>query len=278
MDIWLIQNGKKVGPYQDYVVREKIRDWDIGEDDHAWHEGMETWMRLDEIDLFKDEFQLRNRAKIPPPLPSVRHVLERDPVIGERSKLYLGRRFWARWLDLMVFSTIWWLAMYLAGRDIGAAVRNPWVQLSIYIPWFALEALLIRRFGTTPGKWLLGLRVSNDDGTKLELKASVWRSLRVMVTGVGFGWGILALCCQALSWMTTRWIGKPIWDHLGKHKLEASPLKAFGIVAVVVIFIATAHLKVAVVGPHQEKMIIETYPDMKKFFERGTKWYFPVKE
>lgn len=32
---------------------------------------------------------------------------------------------------------------------------------------FLLEPLLLSRFGTTPGKWLFGLRVTSPDGRKL---------------------------------------------------------------------------------------------------------------
>ena len=54
-----------------------------------------------------------------------------------------------------------------------------------YIPWFAFEAFLIQRFGTTPGKWLLELIVINPDGKRLNATESIRRALRVMFFGIG---------------------------------------------------------------------------------------------
>lgn len=282
MEIWLIRNGEKSGPFHDYDIRGRIAHEELEKDDYAWHEGLPGWKTLGEIEIFRDDFKDPEKPPAPPPLPD--KYLERaasspdDNEEKKPGKKHLARRFWARWMDLMVYTAVWWLVMYAVGRDIGAAIRNPWLQLSVYIPWFAIEAWLIHRFGTTPGKWLMGLRVRNDDGSSLALKPSVWRSIRVMVTGVGFGWGLLAVLCQAMSWFTTKRIGKPIWDYLGGHHLEAVPLSPFRIMALVFFFVASAQLQMAVRGPHEEEIIVKAYPQMKEFFENGEKWYFPVKK
>jgi protein-S-isoprenylcysteine O-methyltransferase Ste14 len=99
-----------------------------------------------------------------------------------------------------------------------------------------------------------------------------------MVTGIGFGWPLLALFCQAMSWFTARRIGKPIWDYLGAHKVEVETLSPLRIVGLVVLFAAAWQLKMAVRGPHEEKILAEQFPEYKEYFERSGKWYLPVKE
>ena len=99
-----------------------------------------------------------------------------------------------------------------------------------------------------------------------------------MITGIGFGWGLLAILCQTMSWFTTRRLGKPIWDYLGNHKVEAEPLKPMRIAALVFVFVGAAQLQMAVRGPHEEKIMVEQFPQYKEFFERSDKWYFPVKK
>jgi len=279
MEVWLIRNGKKSGPYHDYDVRSKIGDGDLGPDDSVWHEGLSEWTKLGEIDLFRGEFkdtEAVGEVAIPPELPE-KFLKRAANATEEKPKRYLARRFWGRWLDLVMYSAVWWLGMYLVGRDIEAVLRNPWLQLTIYVPWFVIEAWLIHRFGSTPGKWLMGLGVRNEDGSKLELKPSIWRALRVLVTGIGFGWAVLSLLCQGLSWFTTRRLGKPIWDQLGGHKLVAVRLNPIRIVALVILFIAAAQLQMAVRGPHEEKILSEDYPQFKEFFDDRPKWYLPVK-
>ncbi|MBC7981196.1 MAG: RDD family protein [Armatimonadetes bacterium] len=277
MEIWLIRNGEKSGPYPDYEIRSRIEHEELESDAKVWHDGLTEWTEIGKLDLFRDEFGKKSEAPQPPPLPKA--VVERgaSAVVEAKPKRYLARRFWARWLDLTTYAAVWWLAMYLAGRDIGAAIQNPWMLLPMYLPWFALESWAIHRFGRTFGKWLMGLRVENDDGSMLSLKAAVWRSVRVMVTGIGFGWGLLSLLCQGMSWFTTKRIGKPIWDYLGKHKVTAEPASPFKIGAMVMLFIGAAQLQMAVRGPHEEKIMIEAFPQYKEFFQRGNGWYFPVK-
>ena len=276
MEIWLIINGKRSGPYPDYEIRSRIEHGQMTSEEMVWHEGLPEWTPVGELELFRNslEQQEQEPTVVPPPLP--KDYMEATAVA--KPKAHLARRFWARWTDLTLYSAFWWLGMYLGGRDIGSAIGNLWLLISMFLPWFAIEAWLIHRFGTTPGKWLMGLKVSNEDGSPLALKESMWRALRVMITGIGFGWGLLAILCQTMSWFTTRRLGKPIWDYMGNHKVEAEPLNPFRTVALIVVFIGAAQLQMAVRGPHEEKIMVEQFPQYKEFFERSDKWYFPVRK
>ncbi len=278
MQIWLIQNGNKTGPFQDYEIRNRISDGQIDPDQFAWHEGLAGWVKLQEIEIFRDDLErakhesTENQEVIKP----FDHI-DTPVVVPLSGKRYLGRRFWARWLDLTIYTAVWWLLMYAAGRDIGAMILNPWIYFLIYIPWFAIEAFLIYRFGTTLGKWLLGIRVVNDDDTPLTLKSSMVRSLLVYMAGLGFGWGGLTILCQAISWFVTRVVGKPLWDQMGKHKISVLPMKAFRIITLIVLFFTAMQLQVAVKGPHEQEIIIKQFPELKELFEKSKPFYFPVK-
>jgi uncharacterized RDD family membrane protein YckC len=276
MEIWLIINGKRSGPYPDYEIRSRIEHGEMTSEEMVWHEGLPEWTPVGELELFRNSLEQQEQAPaiVPPPLP--KDYMEATAV--EKPKTHIARRFWARWMDLNFYSALWWLGMYLGGRDIGSAIGNLWLFISMLLPWFAIEAWLIHRFGTTPGKWLMGLKVSNEDGSLLALKQSVWRALRVMITGIGFGWGLLAILCQTMSWFTTRRLGKPIWDQMGKHKIEAEPLKPFRTIVLIIVFIGAAQLQMAVRGPHEEKIMVEQFPQLKEYIVRSEKWYFPVRK
>ena len=279
MEIWLIQKGKKTGPFQDYEVRNRITDGQLDADQYAWHEGLPSWVKLGEIELFRSDLEkLQGQASVPPEFEVPPSSVEQSPVVLTHEKRHLARRFWARWLDLMLYATVWWLLIYLVGRDIGAAMRSDLMKILIFIPWFAIEAWLLHRFGTTPGKWLMGIRVVNEDESELTLKASIWRSIRVLIVGIGFGWGFLSLLCQTMSWFTTRKIGKPVWDYMGKHKIVVTPLGAFRIITLVVLMFIASQLQTAVKGPYMQEEILKQYPEMKEFFEKGNPMYFPVKQ
>ncbi|MES2981552.1 MAG: RDD family protein [Verrucomicrobiota bacterium] len=278
MQIWLIQHGKKTGPFQDYEIRNRITDGQIEPDQFAWHEGLPGWVKLREIELFREDLErTENESVTGAEIVSPPNKVEPPVVVSFSGKRYLGRRFWARWLDLVVYSAVWWLLMYVAGRNIGLMIENEWLMISMLIPWFALESWLLHRFGTTPGKWLLGIRVVNDDDTPLTFKSSIWRSIRVMIAGVGFGWGLLSLLCQAMSWFTTRKIGKPVWDYMGKHKITVAPLKAFKIIALILLFFTAIQLQSAVRGPYDQEKFLKEFPQWKEFFDKGKPYYFPMK-
>jgi uncharacterized RDD family membrane protein YckC len=275
MEIWLIVNGKRTGPYPDYEVRGRIEHGQMDADEKVWHEGLAEWTPVGELDLFRKNFGKDDHKAAPPALP--KEYLKRASATAPKPNAYLARRFWARWADLSAYAALWWLGMYLSGRDIGLTIASSWLLLSMYIPWFVLEAWLIQRFGQTPGKWLMGLRVVNEDGTKLTLKFSIWRALRVLVTGIGFGWLPLSVLCQTMSWFTARWTGKPIWDFLGNHKVEAVEHSPFRILGLIFVYVAAVYLIGAVLGPYSEKNISKDSPNYNDVIEVGENWYFPVK-
>ena len=283
MDIWIIRNGERIGPLHDYEVRRKIQARELDSTTSAWHDGLDSWRPICEIAIFKDEFnwvhlddvesvpnleeaeQAHLDSQRPPPLPT-------GPV--------LVRRFWARWLDLEVYLALWWLAMWVTGRNIESVLSNLWIILAQLVPWFIVESILIHRVGTTPGKWLLGLRVTNADGAPLSLTAATLRSFHIMVGGIGFGWNPLSAFCQVFSFFTAKRLGKPLWDHAGGHRVHARPLDAWRIITAICIFFVAAQVQMAVLGPSVlksdvVKKAVETFPFLKQELEKSQPWHLP---
>lgn len=100
----------------------------------------------------------------------------------------------------------------------------------------------------------------------------------VWIAGMGFGWGFLTALCHVMSWFTARNIGKPVWDHIGQHKVTVVPVNAVRIIALIFLFIAAMQLQVAVRGPHDQEIFLQAYPELKKFFEIGKPWHLPIKD
>lgn len=271
MEVWIILDGEKSGPIHDFDIRKRIESGELPATTPAWHEGLDTWKPLSEIRLFSAEFDRPFVASpadpgeppdhsLPPPLPVNPHVL---------------RRFWARWLDLYFFAGIWWIAMWISGRDIGDALNNPWVILFQYVPWFVIETLMLQRFAATPGKWLLGLRVVNNNGSLLSLAESTRRSARVLFIGIGFGWGVLAIVCQMMALVTTKRLGRPLWDHAAGHRVVVAPLQPIGVVAFVILFFIGLQLQFIVIAPYAMEAVGKDFPILKERFEKNPPWHLP---
>jgi hypothetical protein len=141
-----------------------------------------------------------------------------------------------------------------------------------YVPWFILETFLIHHFGTTPGKWLLGLRVTNLDGSLLSLAAATRRSARVLFTGIGFGWNLLSLFCQVLSYFTAKRLGSPLWDYAGGHKVVASPLRPERLIALVFLFFGAMMLQFLVLSPYALEIMVASAPEKKAEIESNPIW------
>lgn len=276
MDIWIIRDGEKTGPIHDFEIRKKIENGELTADNSAWHEGLDSWKKLSEIPIFAREFEKpssrrQEPAEFTPPLyfpPKTTPPPIPQPVA-------FGRRFWARWFDLTFYASIWWLCLWAARQNIEAALMNEWILLVQYVPWFIMEALLLHYVGNTPGKWLLGMKVVNTDGSRLDLAASTRRSLRVMFTGVGFCWPLLAVFCQALSYFTAKRLGATLWDHNGGHRVVSTPLNPFRLLTLIVLFFVAFYLQSIVLFPYSKKFLIESNPEFKEAFDQVNYWHLP---
>ncbi len=276
MEVWFIRDGEKVGPVHDFEIRQKITSGELQPTTPAWHEGVDAWKPLGEIDLFRREFELKTESDEPTPLEPEEFVKEigKSPPPLPQEPVFI-RRFWARWLDLTLYSAVWWLGMWAVGQNVEAALINPWIMFFHYMPWFAIEAVLIQRFATTPGKWLLGLRVVNLDGSHLDLAASIRRCMRVLFTGIGFGFSYLAVFCQILSLVVSKRIGTTLWDHTGGHQVNADPIQPSRVTLVAIGYFLAIYLQFIVVLPYLIKDASAKNPELKEYFEKNPPWSLP---
>jgi len=276
MDIWIIRDGEKSGPFHDYEIRRRIEDEELTATSPAWHEGLAEWTTLSEISLFHDEFT-RPEPVIEPISETTVAQLTPPPIPGPPRII---RRFFARWFDIYLYVGIWWFAFWAAGRDIEALLLNPFVAVTQLVPWFVIEVILIHYFATTPGKWLFGIRILNADGTNLSLAQATRRSLRAYVVGIGLGIPYVLLFCMGLSAYTTNKIGVSVWDHLGGHRIVATSLSAWKIALYLVVLTGALVLRFGVISPHLQKFIIqgldkpESKP-VKEHLEKNPWWSFP---
>lgn len=125
------------------------------------------------------------------------------------------KRFFARGFDLLLcytgftIVTILFLRLPFASNLFAACLlySRPYGGIWNVVPWvdrignwlwtfgiLALaEPLLLSAFGTTPGKWLLGLRVTTPEGKKLTYKQGVKRMVGVFLRGYGCGIPVYSL-------------------------------------------------------------------------------------
>ncbi len=279
MEVWIIRDGEKIGPIHDFEIRRKITTGELPATTPAWHEGCGPWKPLGEIEIFRREFDNVTAPETQEaPQTEVTAADKNEPSEPSKWQPALIRRFWARWLDLSFYSGVWWLGMWVAGQDIQSAMSNPWIMFFHFVPWFVVEALLLSQFATTPGKWLLGLRVLNNDGSQLDLTAATRRSMRVLFIGIGFGWNYLAFFCQILSVVVVKRIGSTLWDHTGGHQVTVAPLHFSRVIAFISAFFAAMMLQSLVLFPYVAKEVAQRNPEYKEYFEKYPPWGLPPRK
>ena len=191
-----------------------------------------------------------NAQQALPPAVQVENVGQSAAASGDwqdQSKTFLGghthpwRRFFARFVDIsllavLLFFVVFYVAMPEQAAGFGKAVENTDVAdvslrlvkflklladnnihpifatvFILYLVWLPAEALFLSKIGTTPAKWLFGIRVAHPDGTLLSFSEALERSCLIFFWGVGFcipviGWITQFFACRRLTKTnTTRW-------------------------------------------------------------------------
>lgn len=113
------------------------------------------------------------------------------------------RRFFARSLDLFVYSTLWAILLsFVMNINIGNrnAAENLLDAIIAILFMIFIEPLMLTLFGTTVGKWTLGLSVTNNDYRRLSYLEALDRTWSVFCRGMGLNIPIYNLVRQWKSY------------------------------------------------------------------------------
>ena len=98
------------------------------------------------------------------------------------------RRFFARYLDYMVYETIWMIfSAVVLNQNLGGnttPIETVFQSLMGLLLMMVVEPVLLSRFGTTIGKWILGIRVTDNEGEKLSYASALERTGKVIWHGM----------------------------------------------------------------------------------------------
>jgi len=141
------------------------------------------------------------------------------------------RRFFARMVDISFFGKIpflgiLYLALVILPRQTGAAMLSiftfvPFFEVMLLcLLWIPIEALLLNKFGTTPGKWLFGINISPASGVHLSYSLAIDRTARVMSQGVGMGFPFLTVITSILGYRRLTDTGTTLWDAATHCKVQ----------------------------------------------------------
>ena len=109
------------------------------------------------------------------------------------------RRYFARGIDLaLVGLPVSFVQYVLLHRNYTTVSRWEDIVCAL-IGWgllLLLEPLLLARFGTTAGKWCMGITVTRPDGGRLSYSEALNRTALVWFYGAGLGLPLVELVCS----------------------------------------------------------------------------------
>lgn len=168
----------------------------------------------------------QNETSSVEPVKRQNEQLTEQPTKDE-SKSFLGsvhhpwRRFFARTVDLMsigilIFFLFAFSIGYLFPNNIDGFVKfieNPiGAAIVLYVLWLPVEALFLSAGGTTPAKWVFGIRVTSQTGEKLSYGQALKRAFLVFVQGDGFGIPLVTLFTRLSAYRRLTKTGTTLWD------------------------------------------------------------------
>lgn len=264
MDFYVSIEGQKEGPFSIFKVAEMLETGRIDRDSLVWHQGAENWLPLRDVPALQGVAGKRP-VNQPPEIPTGEKAEEIIAESRQREKTVASNtgpknvrpfvRFWARMFDytlisviVMLFSdlvppelepgesTADFLARVIEQMQSPEGMAHARTQFFALIGWHLVEGMLIHLFGTTPGKFLFGIRVAAPDGTKLSPVKGIGRSYFVYVLGVGFYLFPFILIGMIFSFFRILSAGKCLWDQTMDIEVEYAKLSGVRIMLAISAF------------------------------------------
>lgn len=181
MPWWYSVRGKKKGPIALDEFKTLLSTKQVDSATLVWHEGMEAWKKLGELDEFH---QLTSTT--PPPLPQA-------PLAGPWTR-YFSRQFDCIF-EVTLLILVYKIQPYKLPDDILASTSVSESLLIVLLLPLALvvDSVFFFLFGNTIGKALLGIQVQYENGGELPFLVHLTRNLNIWLYGLGLGLPLIGL-------------------------------------------------------------------------------------
>lgn len=193
------------------------------------------------------------------------------------------RRYFARGIDLaLVGLPVSFVQYVLLHRNYTTVSRWEDIVCAL-IGWgllLLLEPLLLARFGTTAGKWCMGITVTRPDGERLSYSEALNRTALVWLYGAGLGISIVELVCNYCSYRRYMNGEELAWESGSIERFDER-----GTGRMVLLYAAITALSLALtlamglsaaLPPNRGELTVAEFAEnvnyYRTFFDFGTRW------
>lgn len=199
------------------------------------------------------------------------------------------RRIMARSFDIALYTLLWELLLAVAFRMnlTEGVTKSPsllmqWLEGGAVLVCIMLfEPLFLRWWGTTPGKWALGIRVTDDKGVRLSYRDALSRCGTLLIYGYGLHIPILTFVRQVRSLAEVFRGEEPLWEwdsRLQLHSPGRLRAVALSLFCLALLGISQHGIRaIPEIPPHRGELTVaefaENFNAMQKYYEGGTNDY-----
>ena len=165
-------------------------------------------------------------------------AFQSDPEEIDTDQVRPWVRYWARLIDIGIISIILRLiTSFMPKTAIYVIARiDYFVSISLFI-LIMVESALLSTWGTTPGKYLLGVIVTDKDNKKLSYGCALNRSALVWIYGMGCGIDIINLITNIVSYDKLISKGITKWDEKGKYSVTHKKISNINVAIAIIIIV-----------------------------------------
>ncbi|MGI8604498.1 MAG: RDD family protein [Verrucomicrobiales bacterium] len=244
MDIYILQDGVRRGPFRVFQIKEMVDRGEAAPGDLGWHQGLETWRPLAEIQALSPYLQPVGTK--PPALPEgYFEEAKSAPAAPARQRArFPWRRLFARLVDAWLLRTVLGGICLVTGVISPGEYLVPWniLSVSFIILWAVIEAFMLSRWACSPGKWFFGLRVAKPDGAKLSFGEATTRAFQAWFLGWALGLFPLNAITGVMWLVFYRRHRRAWWDVPRNFDVQYENLRASRLVLLLTCFVAQTTL------------------------------------
>jgi len=158
-----------------------------------------------------------------------------------QSNVYPWRRYWARMFDITFIMPIYIfiIALFSPGLNhtitLMENITGSILLLLFYLIFF--EPMMLSSFGTTPGKFLLGIKIRDSLGKKISYGIGMKRGFILWVNGMGLGIPMFAFFTLISSFIKLKRNGITSWDRRCGISVIHGRLTIFKVILLITLFI-----------------------------------------
>jgi hypothetical protein len=193
----------------------------------VWRNGFTTWVKAEGVP------ELAPYVVKPPPLPVSKRTVSPAPPAPPAKilpkdvaatapwspTLHPWRRFFARMLDVWMFSLIFFFVLGLIVPELfqtsgtNRSGENYAYSVLAFGAYAIFEAICLNTFGVTFGKFLYRIHIEIKELNQIPFSIALKRSLAVWFRGLAIGIPILNLITLSVAYRTLLKDGQTSWDH-----------------------------------------------------------------